>query len=43
MYIKFKKNGENTYGAVDGIDGPTTKAFWDPPFCGSFEPPGPVI
>lgn len=30
---KFMKNGGTyTYGVVDGIVGPTTKAFWGPPF-----------
>lgn len=29
----FMKNGGTyTYGVVDGIVGPTTKAFWGPPF-----------
>jgi len=28
---------------VDGIDGPTTKAFWAPPFWRSLESPGPVV
>lgn len=39
---KFKKK-KYSYGAVDGIAGPTTKAFWAPPFWGSLESPGPVI
>ena len=35
--LNSDKVRENTYGAFDWIDGPTTSAFWAPPFWRSLE------
>lgn len=38
----WRNGGKCSYGVVDGIAGPTTKAFCDPPFWKSLESLGPV-
>ena len=38
----WKNGGKYSYDVVDGIAGPTTKAFCDPPFWKFLESVGPV-